>query len=226
MANRDDILAVVGMMRYLPNNPAARDDSAAGPLEDRFFMVLSDLPVEVLRAAAVQHLAEATFFPTPGQLRERAMDLQLLALGIPQPAEAWAQVLKAPRYVPMALCELGAELRRSAEKQGLGYFKAVAEYSKHLAECTVCTEGGYRETYPSPAVAECVRLLGGRDALMTDNPAADRARFIEAYREIVGRERMKAGMLPQVKEFLARAASAELPPTVAAIKQLAGRLKA
>lgn len=224
MATREEIEIVVGMMAYLPNHPLKNGGDAAA-LVDRFFWVLSDLPVEILRAASVQYLSEATFFPTPGQLRERAMDLQMLALGLPSPAEAWGQVLAAPRYLQAVLCETGAELRRNAEHQGEGYFQAVREYSRHLDGCGICTEGGYREIYASPVVAECVKMLGGRDALMTDNPSADRARFIEAYREIVARERMKAGMLPQVKQFIAENAPLALAEgTAPGIKQLAERL--
>ena len=38
--------------------------------------------------------------------------------------------------------------------------------------------------------------------MRTDNPVADRARFTDAYKEIVMRERGKAGMTPNVKRFV------------------------
>jgi hypothetical protein len=91
-----------------------------------------------------------------------------------------------------------------------------------MKACSVCTEGGYRELYASPAVAECVKMLGGRDMLLTDNPTADRARFIEAYREIVARERKKAGMLPQVRAYIDAHKVPELPATAQGVKQLTG----
>jgi hypothetical protein len=51
-------------------------------------------------------------------------------------------------------------------------------------------------------VEQTVKRLGGLDALMTDNPAADRARFIDAYREIVSLERKDAGRIPEVSKFI------------------------
>jgi len=68
--------------------------------------------------------------------------------------------------------------------------------------CEICTLGGLKEVYSHPVVAETVKVLGGRDVIITDNPTADRARFIDAYREIVARERTKNAMLPVVREYV------------------------
>ena len=167
-----------------------------------FTDVLADLPIETVEAAVEQYLSVETFFPAPGKLRETAMDLQMLALGIPTPAEAWGMVISANLIQEARFCETGARLRDNAMNPNGGYGKVLRDYSLHVDECSICDAGGYRETYAHPAVTETVKLLGGREAILTDNPAADRARFSDAYREVIARERMKTAMLPEVKEYV------------------------
>jgi hypothetical protein len=44
--------------------------------------------------------------------------------------------------------------------------------------------------------------LGGLDAILTDNPVADRARFIQAYDEVLEREQSIVGAVPEVRKFI------------------------
>jgi hypothetical protein len=201
VATRSEITKTILSMRFLPNSPIK--DGNVEAVVETFEQVLSDLPNDVVVAAARQYLSTATFFPSPGALRESAIDLQMLAIGIPTPAEAWGMVLGAVQYREMALCADGTALRNGLEgKTNYEYWVAQSLYTAHLNDCKICDEGGYKEIYRHPAVANTVILLGGRETLLTNNPVSDRARFIEAYRDVVARERMRAGMVPEVQEYV------------------------
>lgn len=188
-------------MRYLPNSPITGENLEI--LAETYDSILGDLPIETVEAAARQYLSTDTFFPTAGKLRETAMDLAMLAAGIPTPAEAWGMVLTAKLITEAIFCKEGARLRDECNgKAGGQYMTAVARYGSHMDECDICNPGGYNEKYGHPAVTETVRILGGRDAIMTDNPVSDRKQFIDAYREVIARERMKKAMVPEVREFV------------------------
>jgi hypothetical protein len=199
MANKEQITRAILSMRYLPNSPIT--PANIPEIVSMFEVVLSDLPAETVDATTRQYLGTETFFPTPGRLREIAMDLQMLAMGVPTPAEAWGMVLTAETHVPSVWCEAGAELRKPVLPKD--YSAALYAYSKHMDSCDICKLGGLQEVYSHPVVAETVKILGGRDVIITDNPTSDRARFIDAYREIVARERTKTAMLPEVKNYVA-----------------------
>lgn len=222
MANRTQITRAILTMQYLPNSPITERNVES--VIDTFEMVLSDLPAETVEAATRQYLSTETFFPTPGRLREIAMDLQMLAIGLPTPAEAWAQVNNAYQYQDPMFCEAGANLRDKCGNPNSNYWTAIADYQKHMGECEICTTGGFSEKYGHPVVAETVRLLGGREIILTNNPTADRARFLDAYREVVSRERTKTAMLPTVKNYVEETRVKSLPNTDA-IKRLTQGMK-
>jgi hypothetical protein len=225
MATKAEVLDVVLLMKRLPNSPVT-DKQSLDETVALFLAVLGDLPVDMVKAATIQYCSEGNpFFPTPGVLRDKAMELQLLALGIPSPAEAWGMVLTAYKYFEMRLCDEGHRTREAAANaKGEEYNRALRDYSMHMDRCESCDLGGYREAYDHPAVAETVKLLGGRDVILTDNPVADRARFIEAYREVIARERMKMAMTPKVAEFVENNRPL-LPGTGVQIKQLSEGMK-
>ena len=196
MTSRIEIAKLILSMKFYPNSPIT--DKSVETVIDSFDDTLSDLPFEAVEAAVKQYKSTETFFPTPGKLREIAMDLQMLAMGVPSPAEAWGMVLTGEKHVPSVWCEDGARLRKEASNS----YENQPAYNRHMNDCDICCLGGFREVYNHPVVAETVRVLGGRDIIITDNPTADRARFIDAYREIVARERRKAAMVPDVKAYL------------------------
>jgi hypothetical protein len=214
MATREQIIHLVSQIQFLPNSPIT--SATIRGVTDMFIADLEDLSNETLTAAFRQYRSTATFFPTPGQIREIAMDLQMLSMGVPTPAEAWGQVLTAMKYREKVLCEEGYKLY-TTDQRSPEYMSNVWKYGKHLRDCKICDEGGLMEVYNSPAVESTVKLLGGREIIITDNPTADRARFIDAYREVVARERTKAAMLPQVKEYIEEKRNAQLTDS---IKQL------
>lgn len=109
-------------------------------------------------------------------------------------------VMAALQPVESIFCVDGGTLRGSyIEKQSA---VTLNLYERHMDFCGICKVGGFQENYRHPAVAEAVRLLGGREIILTDNPMSDRARFQDAYREVVARERMKMGMTPVVAKFV------------------------
>src|SRR5689334_9837892 len=102
MSNRLQITKVVLSLQFMPNSPIK--DGNVENVIDMFEAGLSDLPIETLEAATRQYIATETFFPMPGRIREIAMDLQMLAIGVPSPAEAWGMVLTAERHVESMWC--------------------------------------------------------------------------------------------------------------------------
>lgn len=73
----------------------ARDNSPA-TLEQTLHIyqsLLADIPVDVLEATAMQHIAGSRFFPTVAELREGAM--AIAAPQYPPAMEAWSEFLNA-----------------------------------------------------------------------------------------------------------------------------------
>jgi hypothetical protein len=223
MATHSEILEVINLVKDLPGSPI-KDKESMDNLMNLYTAVLEDLPVEMVRTATVQYCSEGNpFFPMPGVIRDKAMELQLLALGIPTPAEAWGMVLHARQYIPGTFCEAGAALRRDVEGNPADYWQALNDYGDHMNACTVCDKGGFQDVYGHAAVEETVKLLGGRDVVLTENEVADRARFIEAYKEIVKRERMRLAMLPSVAAYIETVKPVQIGAG-SAVKQLSERL--
>ena len=207
MAKPQIIARVLLDMRYMANSPL-QGENVDDVVRD-YTTELSDIDPALLEAAARFYKGTERFFPQPGALRQKAMELMTDAMDIPTATEAWGYVLSAPEYLPAIDCSTGHDLRKEIDgKMGGEYWNALHALGRHQAECRICSKGGYHENYRHPAVAETVRLLGGRDALLTDNPTADRARFIDAYNEIIGREKKRAIMHSDVKEFVDTARAA------------------
>src|SRR5690349_9083007 len=95
--NKPETLAILDLIKRLPNSPIVDKESGEETLT-LYHAVLGDLPADMAKAATIQYLSEGNpFFPTPGVLRDKAMDLQLLAAGLPTAGEAWGMVLAANR---------------------------------------------------------------------------------------------------------------------------------
>ena len=214
MSTRAEVIHLVSEIQYLPNSPIT--NATIRGVMDMFIDDLEDLPVELVTAAFRQYRSTAIFFPTPGSIREIAMDLQMIAMGVPTPTEAWGMVLTAEKNISAVWCEVGGALRDTM------YDGSWDKYRRHMDECLICRPGGTKDVYNHAVVEETVRMLGGRDIIITDNPTADRVRFIDAYREIVARERKKVAMLPTVRSYIEDRQQRMIETQ---IKQLAGGLK-
>jgi len=200
LATVKEITAQILKLQFLPNSPIT--DRNVSQVIATFEDALSDIPVEMLEAGVQQYMSSEIFFPSPGALRNTCMDLIMLAMGIPTAGEAWGMILDANCWQDAEYCQEGMRLRNAALKSGDNYIPFMKEAIVHAGKCDICKPRHYEEQYAHPVVAETVRLLGGREALFTDNLAADRAKFVDAYRERVTLERKKIAMLPEVKEFV------------------------
>lgn len=210
MTTKKDIALILKDLQHLPNSPI--HDMNIDRIVEQYHVDLGDLPGDVLTAAAIHYRTSPNpFFPTSGQLREKATDLMLLSMGVPTAAEAWAQVLTAIRLVDSVHCESGYELWKATDGKANGeYWAAIFAYRQHLDTCQECAQGGFREVYSHPVVANVVKRLGGRDQILTDNLTADRAQFIRAYTEIVAQETKKAALPEPVKEAVASIAGQQM----------------
>ena len=75
-------------------------------------------------------------------------------------------------------------------------------------------------TFDNPITQRLVDAMGGIDTISkSDNPTADRARFIEAYNDLVLRESDEVRLLPETRQLRTRLQSQIVAPLV---KQLAG----
>ncbi|HPO87411.1 MAG TPA: hypothetical protein PLN86_16335 [Candidatus Hydrogenedentes bacterium] len=226
MATRDQIKAILNLLATLPNCPITSKDTA-DIVTNMYVVALSDVPNEYLQAAYLQYISSNNpFFPSnPGTLREIAYDLEMTAQNIPTASQAWAMLLRGPERIVARFCDKGLELREAVENAAAGtYWNAVHEYGKHVDNCDKCIPSSRDGSYGSDVVDVVVRMMGGRDVIFTDNAAADRARFILAYNELVINERRKMQMVPEVREFI----DSENRPALVGkgISQVAARLSA
>jgi hypothetical protein len=223
MATREQIQGILFRMSHLPSAPLLEGKEQARSVIETYWSVLGHLPEDLLNAASLDYLSSATFFPAPGDLYGKAMDLQMASFGIPTPAEAWGHVLNCRRHKPTVLCLEGGRLCCAIDgKSGVEYWNALDAYHAHVDQCSTCAPGGLYEDYGHPIVAETVRLLGGRDALFTDNMAADRKQFIDAYRERVQKEIQNFARVPAVKSYVEQQSRARIDSGISTVtKRLA-----
>lgn len=208
MATKLEISKSLNTMRHLPKSPIT--DMNVAEIVEQYHYDLCDVQSDILDAAVVHYRTSANpYFPTSGQLREKAMDLILLAMGVPTAGEAWVQVNNSLVHRETVVCEIGDRLRKDAES-GIGYWSAVFALRDHENKCPLCQPGGIVEQYSHPVVARIVDRLGGRDRILTGEAVADRSQFIRAYNEIVVSETKKMSLPTQVKETIGAIASGQV----------------
>lgn len=202
MATKQDVFSILQRLKFLPNSPIAERN--VEQVVDMFFVILKDLSFDLLDKAALFYLGQDNpFFPMPGVLRAKALELQMIALKIPTAAEAWGMVLNRNTVQPGQYCAVSASLHEAAQTLiGGEYLLKIREINDHEADCPVCRPTIFDASYAHPMVARTVYLLGGLDAILSDNPVADRARFVQAYTELVNRETSVVGMVPDVRDYV------------------------
>lgn len=210
MATKSDVLNLLLEIQHLPKSPITQENTEQ--IVDMYTADLQDIPADVLAAAGVHYRTSPNpFFPSTGQLREKATELLLLAMNIPSASEAWNQVMTAVRFVDSVWCADGASLYSAIDgKQGREYWDALFAYKQHSETCEKCERGGFREVYSHPIVERIVRSMGGRDRILTDNLTADRSQFIKAYAEIAAREVTRATLPDTVRQTVASIASEKI----------------
>lgn len=160
MATKLDITAILkGLADCYPNFELKTETLKA------YVKLLSDIDVQVLRAAAAQVATTSRFFPAISELRNAAFDIIENKAGIPAASEAWGEVCEMMRYAKPERCP---------------------DFSHKVIRRAVKAVGGWWELCNST------------------NATADRARFLEAYREIVSRDQEQARILPAVRAMSER----------------------
>lgn len=174
MASRETITKIIGVLaQFFPGFSGKQTDDGWQGMIGAYYLVLHDIDDALIERAALDLGSRARFFPAAGELRQAAFDLADLADDIPTAQDAWAEVTQA--------------LRR-------GFFY---DTSKGWSEPRAPTP----EDWSHPAIQQALDGIGGWAALRTsDNPTADRARFVEAYTVYAGRDRQARRMLPAVRE--------------------------
>lgn len=203
MATRQAIHKIITLLSVLPNCPITKENAVG--VNEMFFAALEDVPEDFLQAAYLQYISgDRPFFPSnPGTLRELAFDLELVANKVPTAAQAWAMALDGPKKLSARWCETGARLRDSLLTGSQENFGTNSRaYGMHVDKCGICNPHPRNGDYAHGAVTEAVLRMGGREAIFTENLAADRARFMDSYRELVIAERRKLQMVPVVRALV------------------------
>lgn len=170
-----------------------------------YYEHLCEYPAGMVRAACDMYLQgdKGTFFPSVSDIQNNIREILRIATGIPTPLEAWAMIMDSARYEGSVSCQTGTMLRKHADgKIGGDYLKIILELRDHEAECTICHGAKDFDDFGHPAVTATVKRLGGKQYIITGNPTADRARWIEAYREIVDKEFRMITTSPSVKGYI------------------------
>lgn len=203
MANKNEIAQALTSLQNLPGSPIT--PANVGEIVNQYNEDLGDIPADILIASVLMYRAGANpFFPTSGQLREKATELMLISMGVPTAAEAWAQVKRASITVTSHWCDEGARLRDEVVgKAGNNYWTAIHKYGTHMDNCDQCREIYTREVYDHPAVKNAVDRIGGRAVILTGNDTADKAHFMRAYTEIIQTQTRVATLPQPIRDRLA-----------------------
>jgi hypothetical protein len=59
-----------------------------------------------------------------------------------------------------------------------------------------------KPVFSHPIIEQAVKALGWRNLRMSENPTADRARFIEAFEQLAGRAEKESMLIPEVRGFI------------------------
>lgn len=210
MANKETVTQALRQLKHLPGCPITDDNVAQ--IVEQYTSDLMDIPDEIMSAAVIHYRTNPSpFFPTSGQLREKATELLLLAMNVPTAAQAWAQVISAVRFADSVMCPECERLFHAVDGTiGNDYWDAIHAYREHTDTCEVYTKGGYKEVYDHPIVEDIVFDMGGRDRLLEGDISVCRSLFLKGYNEIVTRKIKMATMPLPVKEVVNRIAGDQI----------------
>ena len=176
MAEKNEILDVLGILSLAyPGFGKNADDLPIEKTFELYCQLLADLPGEILKTAALQHIATSKWFPAVSELRASA-----------------ALLMMPPERTALAAW---GELLDTFTDSRYYKFEDGHDFTPQFTDPILCevikSMGGYWHAY------ECYTSRDG-------NPVADRARFIEDYQERQRRHREQALPLPQVEAMRAQ----------------------
>lgn len=209
MANKQSITQALLQLKHLPNCPITDDN--VSQIVEQYTSDMIDIPDEVVGAAVIYYRTNPNpFFPTSGQLRDKAIELLLMAMNVPTASHAWAQLLSAVRFLDSEMCPECERLFRAVDGlTGGDYWDAIHAYQKHTGTCEVYSRGGFKEVYDHPIVEEIVFEMGGRDRLLEGDIGVCRSLFLKGYTEIVTRKIKRASLPVPVREVVGRIADVQ-----------------
>lgn len=169
MASKAEVLKVwAGLSAVYPTFARDTDPATLQQTLHIYQELLSDIPYEILAAAAKQHIGSCKWFPTIAELRQAAVGITTAALPERTGTEAWGIV---------------SDTFTDGRYYQFDDHAVTPEFDDPLITATVRAMGGYWHLYGS------IRDAHG-------NPAADRARFIECYDALKRRQREETLLLP------------------------------
>lgn len=169
MANLKEVSKVLGVLTLAYPKTELKPGMA-----EVYSSLLSEIPVNILEAAAKQIMVENTFFPSIAELRNKSLELMYGTKDYPLPGEAYLNAIKAH--------EPYKTLSDDQDEQG--------NWLTHYVEFE----------WLHPIVLKAAELMGWPNKFPTDNPTADRAQFYKVYESIINREVEQNKLLPDVKQ--------------------------
>ena len=169
-----------------------------------YYSHLQEYPAGLVCAACEYHIEgpDGKFFPQISSILENIREILRLAMGIPSALEAWGMIQDSARYKEAVYCRIGADLRAQAEKAGKDYLILILRMNEHEKDCGVCHRSYNFDDFGHPAVTETVRRLGGKQYILTGNPTSDRARWVEAYTEVIQKEFRMITTSPSIRGYI------------------------
>lgn len=193
MASQLEVAQVVAMIGSAYPNFSPNKETVSV-----YYELLKDLPLDLLRAAALQCCAESgrKFAPSVGELRGAAAEINRKAENIPSALEAWREVCKAP-------------------KAG-----GVREFSDEIDEHGRMVFVWHEYKWSHPLVEKIARLLGFPDFPNSDNESVDRAHFFKQYEQALKNCIDEAIELPEVTRYIENRRSGKTLPIGQVVKRL------
>lgn len=193
MATKDTIRQMLTLLAGAwPNNQANEATIAA------YTVGLQDLEADALRAGVLSCLTSCKFFPTIAEIR--AAVVLLSTQGTPTAAEAWEFAHTAHPHFSVRRCQDAANMIARMNAAPSQYIEIMPQYTRHIQTCQECFDGYEDPRWPHPLVEQIARQMGWPE-MHTDNPAADRARYIDAYESALRSARTEAAALPEVTQL-------------------------
>jgi hypothetical protein len=156
-------------------------------------VLVTAFPTVMTRLTAEQQRQTMTTY------RQMLMDLDYVLANA-----ALARLIGSTKFMPTVAEIRDTALSLSKTEQVAGG-EAWGSVLKAIAR-----EGAYRMpgtdfVFLDPVTAKCVAALGWQNLCLSDNPVAERARFIELYDKLAGRERLlqQTESLPAMQQFRA-----------------------
>lgn len=152
--------------------------------------ILGDLPADLLRRAGAEAAKKGTFFPAASEIRAAAIEMRDAAEHLPTAQDAWAEICRIKDQGGITVSQRLAWVTFPD-----GTREQVCVFTERRAP--------ERDDWSHPLIDQALRGIGGWNMLMdSDLPAAERARFLEAYKDCLKRYRDERDMLPQVREAI------------------------